>query len=60
MLALIAVFLAAFVDWSSHLNRGERGVVLVVAADKKQARLIFRFIRAFCCRETGRLVGAGA
>jgi hypothetical protein len=47
MLALIAVFLACFVDWSRHLNRGERGVVLVVAADKKQARVIFRYVRAF-------------
>jgi hypothetical protein len=47
MLALIAVFLACFVDWSGHLNRGERGVVLVVAADKKQARIIFRYVRAF-------------
>jgi alkylhydroperoxidase family enzyme len=41
MLALIAVFLAAFVDWSSHLNRGERGVVLVVAADKNGCGLSF-------------------
>jgi hypothetical protein len=47
MLALIAVFLACFVDWSGYLNRGERGVVLVVAADKKQARVIFRYVRAF-------------
>jgi Phage Terminase len=47
MLALIAVFLACFVDWSTYLNRGERGVVLVVAADKKQARVIFRYVRAF-------------
>jgi hypothetical protein len=47
MLALIAVFLACFVDWAPYLNRGERGVVLVVAADKKQARVIFRYVRAF-------------
>jgi Phage Terminase len=46
MLALIAVFLACFIDWSTYLNRGERGVVLVVAADKKQARVIFRYVRA--------------
>jgi hypothetical protein len=47
ILALIAVFLACFVDWSRYLNRGERGVVLVVAADKKQARVIFRYVQAF-------------
>jgi Phage Terminase len=50
MLALIACFLACFVDWSPYLNRGERGVVLVVAADKKQARVIFRYVRAFLTR----------
>jgi hypothetical protein len=50
MLALIAVFLACFVDWTAYLNRGERGVVLVVAADKKQARVIFRYVRAFLTR----------
>jgi phage terminase large subunit-like protein len=50
MLALIAVFLACFVDWTAYLNRGERGVVLVVAADKKQARVIFRYVKAFLTR----------
>jgi hypothetical protein len=47
MLALIAVYLACFIDWSAFLSRGERGTILVVAADKKQARVIFRYVRAF-------------
>ena len=43
--ALIAVFLACFRQYD--LARGERGVVLVIAADRRQARVIFRYIRGF-------------
>jgi hypothetical protein len=46
VLALTAVYLAVFHDWSGCLNRGERGTVMVVAADRKQARVIFRYITA--------------
>jgi len=46
ILALIAVFLAVFKDWSDRLVPGERGTVLVIAADKKQARVIFRYVTA--------------
>jgi hypothetical protein len=46
ILALIAVFLAVFKSWSDRLVPGERGTVLVIAADKKQARVIFRYITA--------------
>ena len=45
MLALIAVYLAAFVDWRPHLGPGERATVMIVAADRKQARTIMRFIK---------------
>jgi len=45
-LALIAVYLAAFHDYRRHLSPGERGTVLVIATDRKQARTIFRYIRA--------------
>ncbi len=47
ILALIAVYLAAFVDWSAHLVAGERATIVVIAADRKQARTIFRYIAAF-------------
>lgn len=50
MLALIAVFLARFNYWSAYPSRGERCVVPVVAADKKQARSIFRHLRTFLSR----------
>ena len=46
ILALIAVFLAVFRDWSGRLVPGERGTVLVIAADRRQARVIFRYITA--------------
>ena len=38
-LALIATYLAAFFDDRRHLAPGEHGVVLVLAASQKQARL---------------------
>jgi hypothetical protein len=46
ILALCAVWLAVFKDWSGRLVPGERGTVLVIAADRRQARVIFRYITA--------------
>lgn len=46
ILALVAVFLAAFHDFRQYLSPGERGTILVIAADRKQARVILRYIRA--------------
>ena len=40
------MFLAVFKDWSGRLVPGERGTVLVIAADRRQARVIFRYITA--------------
>jgi hypothetical protein len=45
VLALIAVFLACFNDYRRFLSPGERGVVLIIASDRRQARVIFRYIR---------------
>ena len=44
-LALIAVFLAAFRDFKPYLALGERATIVIVAADRKQARVIFRYAR---------------
>jgi hypothetical protein len=44
--ALIAVFLATMRDWSPYLIPGERGVIAIVAVDRKQAKIIFRYVRA--------------
>jgi hypothetical protein len=43
ILATIAVFLAAFRDWRPHLGPGERGTIMVIAADRRQARVIMRY-----------------
>ena len=43
-LSLTAVYLALFHDWRSHLGPGERGTIMIVAQDRAQARVCFRFI----------------
>ena len=42
--ALLAVFEAVFSDHESKLSAGEVATVLVLAADRKQARSVFRYI----------------
>ena len=42
--ALTAVYLACFRDYREHLAPGERATVAVLAADRKQARVIMRYI----------------
>jgi len=44
ILALIAVFLATVPDYSDRLAPGEVATIAVIAADRRQARGIFRFI----------------
>jgi hypothetical protein len=43
--ALIAVYEAFFHDHSSKLSAGELSTVMVIAADRKQARSVFRYIK---------------
>jgi hypothetical protein len=50
MLALVAVFLACFKDHRRYLAPGEVGTVMVIAADRKQERVILRYIRALLLR----------
>jgi hypothetical protein len=45
ILALIAVFLACFYDYSRYIVPGERGTILIIASDRRQARTIFRYIK---------------
>lgn len=45
ILALVAVFLATFKDYRQFLAPGERGTVVILAADRRQARTIFRYVR---------------
>ncbi|MGM5051336.1 terminase large subunit domain-containing protein [Tardiphaga sp. 604_B6_N1_1] len=46
VLALVAVFLACFYDYRKYLAPGERGTVMVIASDRKQARTILRYVGA--------------
>ncbi len=44
IVALIAVFLACFRDYTACLGPGERGVIMVIATDRRQARVIMRYV----------------
>ena len=44
VLAVIAVFLACFKDWRPFLGPGELGTIMVIAADRRQARVIMRYV----------------
>ena len=46
IMSVIAVFLALFHDFKEFLAPGERGVIQIIAADRSQARVIFRYISA--------------
>jgi hypothetical protein len=45
VLALCAVFLSCFRDWRPFLAVGEVGTVMVIAADRRQARVIMRYVK---------------
>jgi phage terminase large subunit-like protein len=41
---LVAVWLACFRDYRAILAPGERGTVMLLAADRRQARTVFRYV----------------
>ena len=43
ILACVAIFIACFRDWRPHLGPGEIGTVMIIAADRRQARVIMRY-----------------
>ena len=47
VLALIACYLAVFRDYRPFLTAGERGTIMIIAADRKQAQSIFRYLKGF-------------
>jgi hypothetical protein len=61
-MALIAVYLATFRSYREYLQPGERATIAIIAADRKQARVILRYVRGLLtnismlaqmvCRET--------
>jgi hypothetical protein len=46
VLSLIATYLATFRDWTPYLAPGERATVMVVCPDRRQARVILRYVNA--------------
>lgn len=45
ILSLVACYLAAFRDWREHTAPGELAIVALIAADREQARVSFRYCR---------------
>ena len=46
LLAMIACYVALFLNWKPFLTSGETGVIMIFAADRLQARVIFDYIGA--------------
>jgi hypothetical protein len=46
IVSLMAVFLACFKDYRPSLGPGERGTLMVIATDRRQARTIMRYLTA--------------
>lgn len=44
VLAVLGVFLGAVLDWSEHTAPGEQPVVAILAADRRQARVILGYV----------------
>jgi hypothetical protein len=45
VLALVAAYLAAFRDWTPYLPGGETGHLVILAADRRQAKAIFGYLK---------------
>jgi hypothetical protein len=43
-MALLAAYLAIFRDWRPRLTAGERAVILLVAGDRQQSKILYRYI----------------
>lgn len=43
--ALIVVYLAVFKDWKAKLGPGERGYIMCIASDRKQAGVVLNYIK---------------
>ena len=42
---MTAVFVACFREYRQYLNAGKQAVVLVLARDRDQAKIVFRYIK---------------
>ena len=57
---LVTVYLACFRDYHGILAPGERGTLPIIAADRRQARTVMRYVNGLLdgCPMLARLVGA--
>jgi hypothetical protein len=46
IMATVAAWLACFCDWRPWLSPGEKATVMIVAADRRQARTALRYLRS--------------
>jgi hypothetical protein len=46
-MAAIATYLGCFVDWTPHLAAGETATIMMLAQDRRSAKVILDYIRAF-------------
>ena len=42
--AVCAVYLSCFRSYTQHLKKGETGVIMVIASDRRQARIVMDYI----------------
>jgi len=45
IMSVVTCYLALFFDWRQYLSLGETGWIMVIAADRNQARVILNYIR---------------
>jgi len=45
IMAVIAAYLACFFDWSPFLTGGERAVIIIVSADRRQSAVLLRYLK---------------
>ena len=45
VLALCAAYFSAFFDWQPFLVAGERATIMIIATDRRQAAVIFKYLR---------------
>jgi hypothetical protein len=46
VMATVAAWLAAFIDWRPHLGPGEVATIMLITANRKQARTALRYLRS--------------
>jgi hypothetical protein len=51
MSALIACHMALFRDWTPYLGTGEQGFVMVIAGDRRQAKVVLNYIKGILAQK---------